>query len=87
MLNERAEQINLALLINHKSKLPMFYEVYTANVNDKTYLPYLISKWQEIYHSPIYLVMDQGSLNETYFFSLDKMNIKFISTMSKDLKE
>jgi len=78
---EDLAQVNLGVYFGESSKLPIYYNLYSGSINDKTYLQYMVegAKEQNINHAK--LVLDTGFFSESNLRYMADSRITFIICM------
>ena len=78
---EDLAQVNLGVYFGESSKLPIYYNLYSGSINDKTYLQYMVqgAKEQNINHAK--LVLDTGFFSESNLRYMADNSITFIICM------
>ncbi|MDO5862598.1 MAG: IS1634 family transposase [Thermoplasmata archaeon] len=78
---ESLEQINLALLIGSRSRLPVCYSVIPGNVNDKTSLERFLHTVRAMGLERFSLVMDKGFCTAANMDEMQRMGLRFVQSM------
>lgn len=75
---EDLEQINLALLVGSKSRLPGYYTIIPGNINDKTALKRFVRILKAHGFSKFSLVTDKGFYTKENIDELYRMHLRFL---------
>ena len=78
---EDLAQVNLGVYFGESSKLPIYYNLYSGSINDKTYLQYMIEGAKEQNITSAKLVLDTGFFSESNLRYMSDNQITFIICM------
>lgn len=83
---EELPQINLGMYYGEKSRLPVYYNVYSGSITDKTELEYMFLNCEELNIEKVRYVMDKGFFSSKNLKFFDNNNLKIIIPVSLNLK-
>ncbi|RIY34959.1 IS1634 family transposase, partial [Psittacicella hinzii] len=83
---EDLPQINLGVIYDQDSRLPLYYDIYRGNIPDKAYLETTISLALSLNINKLNLVMDQGFYTKDNIKYLHSKGTNFLTLLPKNNK-
>lgn len=85
---ENLPQLNIGLYYTENTRLPIYYNVYSGSINDKTELPVMLRNTELLNIKKLMCVMDNGFFKTTNITSrYENIELDYIIAVSKSLKE
>ena len=77
--HEKIPQVNLGLFYGVSSKIPVYYDVYSGSIPDKSCLEYMMANAKDIGIDDICFVLDQGFVTKDNFSCMYENKYSFIT--------
>ncbi|MDR0548264.1 MAG: transposase, partial [Deltaproteobacteria bacterium] len=82
---EHLRQINIAMLVGHKSRLPVYYRMLPGNISDVSTIQKLLFDVDYLNIKDISFIFDRGYYSADNIYLLYKYNHKFIISVRRNI--
>jgi len=79
--NEKLPQVNLGMYYGVTSHVPVYYDLYSGSIPDKTYLEYMMTTAKDLGIRNVCFVMDRGFVTEDNIKYMSKNDVAFITAL------
>jgi transposase len=79
--NEKLPQLNLGMYYGVTSHIPVYYDLYSGSIPDKTYMEFMMTKAKDIGIRDVCYVMDRGFVTEDNVKYMYGNDVDFITAM------
>ena len=78
---EQLPQINLGFFYGAQSSLPIYYDMYSGSINDKSHLPFMLAGAKKLGISNVRFVIDRGFSSEDNLTLMKNKGYLFVTAM------
>jgi transposase len=79
--HERLPQLNLGMYYGMTSHVPVYYDLYSGSIPDKTYLEFMMTTAKDLGICDVCFVMDRGFVTEDNLIYMNENRIDFITAL------
>jgi transposase len=79
--NEKLPQLNLGMYYGVPSRIPVYYDLYSGSIPDKSYMEFMMAKAKDIGIRDVCYVMDRGFVTEDNVKYMYGNDVDFITAM------
>jgi len=79
--NENLPQVNLGMYYGVTSHMPVYYNVYSGSIPDKSYLEFMMANTKDLGIRDVCFVIDRGFVTEDNFLCMCEKGFSFITAM------
>ena len=79
--NEKLPQVNLGMYYGVTSHVPVYYDLYSGSIPDKTYLEFMMNTSKDLGIRDVCFVMDRGFVTEANIHYMNENRVAFITAL------